>query len=102
MNHKQSLIAKATQNYLAVTKLVEVTFTEEDRENLKTLAHELPKLRSLVEELIETIEILSDKNLMRSIQKSDRDTREGRLQNIKELLNELGLNASNSHLFAIS
>jgi len=72
--------------------LVEVTFTEEDRENLKALAQEVPKLRSLVEELIETIEILSDKNLMKSIQKSDRDIREGRLLNIKELLNELGIN----------
>jgi len=72
--------------------LVEVTFTKEDRENLKALAQEVPKLRSLVEELIETIEILSDKNLMKSIQKSDRDIHEGRLLNIKELLNELGIN----------
>ena len=72
--------------------MVEVTFTEEDRENLKALAQEVPKLRSLVEELIETIEILSDKNLMKSIQKSDRDIREGKLLNIKELLNELGIN----------
>jgi hypothetical protein len=72
--------------------LVEVTFTEEDRENLKALAQEVPKLRSLVEELIETIEVLSDKNLMKSIQKSDRDIREGRLLNIKGLLNELGIN----------
>lgn len=72
--------------------MVEVTFTKEDRENLKALAQEVPKLRSLVEELIETIEILSDKNLMKSIQKSDRDIHEGRLLNIKELLNELGIN----------
>ena len=71
--------------------MVEVTFTEEDRENLKALAQEVPKLRSLVEELIETIEVLSDKKLMKSIQKSDRDIREGRLLNIKELLNELGI-----------
>jgi hypothetical protein len=74
-----------------VTTLVEVTFTEEDRENLKALAQEVPKLRSLVEELIETIEILSDKSLMKSIQKSDRDIREGRVLNFKELLKELGL-----------
>jgi len=72
--------------------LVEVTFTKEDRENLKTLAQELPKLRSLVEELIETIEILSDKSLMESIQKSDRDVREGRLLNLKEPLKELDIN----------
>jgi len=75
-----------------VTTLVEVTFTEEDRENIKTLAKELPKLRSLVEEFIETIEILSDKNLMKSIRKSDRDIREGRVLTFKELLKELGFN----------
>jgi hypothetical protein len=72
--------------------LVEVTFTEEDRKNLQTLAEEMPKLRSLVEEFIETIEILSDKNLMKSIRKSDRDIREGRVLTFKELLKELGLN----------
>jgi len=72
--------------------LVEVTFTEEDKENLKAVAQELPKLRSLVEELIETIEILSDKKLMTSIQKSDKDIREGKVVNFKELLKELGLN----------
>ena len=72
--------------------MVEVTFTEEDRKNLQTLAEEMPKLRSLVEEFIETIEILSDKNLMKSIRKSDRDIREGRVLTFKELLKELGLN----------
>jgi len=72
--------------------LVEVTFTEEDRKNLQTLAKEMPKLRSLVEEFIETIEILSDKNLMKGIRKSDRDIREGRVLTFKELLKELGLN----------
>ena len=73
--------------------MVEVTFTEEDRKNLQTLAEEMPKLRSLVEEFIETIEILSDKNLMKSIKKSDGDIREGRLLlDLKELLKELDLN----------
>lgn len=72
--------------------MVEVTFTEKDRENLKAVAEELPKLRSLVEEFIETMEILSDKNLMASIKKSDRDIREGRVLNYKELLKELGIN----------
>jgi hypothetical protein len=43
--------------------LVETVFTEEDKKNLKTVAEELPKLRSLVEELMETLEILSDENL---------------------------------------
>jgi hypothetical protein len=47
--------------------LVQTVFTDEDKRNLKTLAEELPKLRSLVEELMETLEILSDEKLMKSI-----------------------------------
>jgi len=72
--------------------LVEEVFTEEDRRNLKTLAEEVPKLRLLVEELIETLEILSDEELMESIEKSGRDVREGRLLGFRGLLKELGLN----------
>jgi len=66
--------------------LVEIVFTEEDRINLKTLAREVPKLRSLVESLMETLEILGDEELMESIKKSERDVREGRLLGFKELL----------------
>jgi hypothetical protein len=72
--------------------LVEIVFTEEDRANLKTLAREVPKLRSLVESLMETLEILGDEELMESIKKSERDVREGRLIGFKELLKELDLN----------
>jgi len=74
--------------------LVEIVFTEEDRINLKTLAREVPKLRSLVESLIETLEILGDEELMESIKKSERDVHEGRLLGFKELLKELDLNES--------
>jgi len=48
-----------------VNKLAQTVFTDEDKRNLKTLAEEMPNLRSLVEELMETLEILSDENLMR-------------------------------------
>jgi hypothetical protein len=48
-----------------VTKLVETVFTDEDKRDLKTLAEEMPNLRLLVEELMETLEILSDENLTR-------------------------------------
>lgn len=75
-----------------VTKLVEVVFTEEDKNNLRTLAKELPKLRSLVENLIETLEILGDEELMKSIKKSEKDVQEGRLLGFKELLQELDIN----------
>jgi len=45
--------------------VVETVFTEEDKRKLKTLAEELPKLRIAVEELAETLEVLSDRKLMK-------------------------------------
>jgi len=72
--------------------LVETVFNDDDRRNLKTLADEVPKLRSLIEELLETLEILGDEELMKSIKKSERDVQKGRLLSFKELLIELGLN----------
>lgn len=72
--------------------MVQAIFTEEDRRNLKTLAEEVPKLRLLVEGLIETLEILSDEELMESIKESERDVNEGRLLGFRELLKELDLN----------
>jgi len=75
-----------------VTEMVETAFTEEDRRNLKTLAQEMPKLRSLVESLIETLEILGDEELMESIRRSEKDVQEGRLLGFKGLLKELDIN----------
>jgi len=75
-----------------VTKLVEVVFTEEDKNNLRTLAQELPKLRSLIESLLETLEILGDEELMESIKKSENDIQKGRLLSFKGLLKELDIN----------
>ena len=37
--------------------MVETVFTDEDKKNLKVIAEELPKLRIVVEELMETLEI---------------------------------------------
>jgi len=75
-----------------VMKLVEVVFTEEDKNNLRTLAQELPKLRSLIESLLETLEILGDEELMESIKKSENDIQKGRVLSFKELLKELDIN----------
>ena len=71
--------------------MVETVFTDEDKRNLKTLAEELPKLRLLVEELVETLEILSDEKLMKSIKASLKDIQENRVISLKELLAELNL-----------
>jgi hypothetical protein len=71
--------------------LVKAVLTDEDRRNLKTLAEEVPKLRLLVEGLIETLEILSDEALMKSIKVSEKDIDANRLLGFKELLKELSL-----------
>ena len=89
---EEKFLIEAEQTVVMVTELVEIVFTEEDRRHLKTLAEEVPKLRSLVESLIETLEILGDEGLMESVRKSEKDVQEGRLLGFKELLKELDIN----------
>ncbi len=72
--------------------MVETIFTEEDKRNLKALAEELPKLRIAVEELTATLDVLSDKKLMKSIDASLKDIKEGRVYSYKQLLSELKIN----------
>jgi len=72
--------------------LVETVFTDEDKKNLKVIAEELPKLRLLVEELMETLEILSDEKLMKSIKASEKDIQENKVLSYKEMLDALSIN----------
>jgi len=69
--------------------LADAVLTDEDKRNLRTLAEEVPKLRLLVQELVETLEILGDEKLMRRIRAGERDVREKRVLGFKELLAEL-------------
>ena len=78
--------------FIGVWKMTKVVFTEEDRENLKVLREELPKVRLLLEELVETLEVLGDEGLMESIKASEEDVKKGRLIGFKDLLKELRLN----------
>lgn len=71
--------------------MVETVFTNEDKKNLKVLAEELPKLRTVVEELTETLEILSDEKLMKSIDRSQKDVKEGKVLSYEEMLKELSI-----------
>ena len=48
-----------------MTTLAQTVFSDEDKRDLKILAEEMPTLRVLVDELMETLEILGDENLMR-------------------------------------
>ncbi len=70
--------------------MVETVFTDEDKKNLKVIAEELPKLRMVVEELMETVEILSDDKLMKSIDRSLKDVQENRVLSYEEMVKELG------------
>ncbi len=72
--------------------MVEAVFTEEDKKNLRVIAEELPKLRLAVEELRETVEILSDEKLMKSLQTSRKDVEENRVLSYSEVLEELSIN----------
>ncbi len=71
--------------------MVEVTFTDEDKKNLRVIAEELPKLRLVVEELSETLEVLSDEKLMKSIDRSLKDLRENKVLSYKKMLEELSI-----------
>jgi predicted nuclease with TOPRIM domain len=71
---------------------VEAVFTVEEKRKLQKLTEEVPKLRSRVEELEETLEILSNKELMQSIEVSEKEIAENRLFSRSEALKELGIN----------
>jgi hypothetical protein len=62
-------------------RLVEAGFTDEDKKNLKVIA----------EELKETLEILSDEKLMKSIHASQKDLEKNRVLSYKELLADLNI-----------
>jgi predicted transcriptional regulator len=71
--------------------MVEAVFTEEDKKNLKAIVEEMPKLRSELESLKETLEILSDKELMADITQGRKDIAEGRVYTYEEALKELDI-----------
>ncbi|MCP8322431.1 MAG: hypothetical protein H3Z52_16060 [archaeon] len=56
--------------------------TDEDRALLL-------KVSSLLEEIIETLEILEDKDAMRSIREAEEDVRAGRVRSYEEFIEEL-------------
>jgi len=71
--------------------LVETVFTDEDKKNLKVIDEEMPKLRKVVEELMETLEVLSDEELMKSIDRSLKDVKEGKVLSYEKMLDELSI-----------
>jgi len=58
----------------------EPLLTEEDRANIKLIAEELPKLRRLVEELLETLDVLGSEEELKAIEESLEQVRRGELR----------------------
>ena len=58
----------------------ESLLTEEDRVNIKLIAEELPKLRRLVEELLETLDVLGSEEELKAIEESLEQVRRGELR----------------------
>ena len=63
--------------------------TKEDRENLKLLAKEMPKLTKLIEELIETLDVMGNEEEVKAINESLKQVRRGEIRDWDEYLNEL-------------
>ena len=53
----------------------------------------IKQTRDLLEQLLETIDVMKDKNLMHDIALSRRETRKGKTRTFRSLLEELGVEA---------
>jgi len=71
--------------------MVKAVFTEEDKKNLKALTEEVPKLRSELESLKETLEILSCGGVLNRLEQSKKDFAESRVYTHEEMLKELDI-----------
>ena len=69
--------------------MVEAVFTEEDKKNLRLIAEEVPKLCLLMEELLETLDVLGSKEELEAIKDSLEQVKRGETKNWDEYLNEL-------------
>lgn len=67
--------------------MAEAAVVKLDRESLR----ELRKTQELLEGILETVEILSDRELMRSLRESRKQVRQGKTRPLKEFLRELDL-----------
>ena len=56
--------------------------TDEDRELLR-------RVHALLEEVLETLEILADKELMKALKEAEEDVRAGRVRDCEEFIKEL-------------
>lgn len=69
--------------------MARIVFKQEDRERLKIIAEEVPKIRSLVEELLETIDVLGSSEELGSIKESLEQVKKGETRSWDEYVDEL-------------
>jgi len=69
--------------------LVETVFTEEDRRNLRLVAEEVSRLHLLMEELLETLDVMGSKEELHAIRESLEQVRKGETRDWDEYLDEL-------------
>lgn len=69
--------------------MARVVFRQEDRERLKIIAEEVPKIRLLVEELLETIDVLGSSEELESIKESLEQVKKGETRSWDEYVDEL-------------
>jgi len=65
-----------------MTTILEQIITEKDRQKLK-------ELRNLLEEIIETIDIILDKEAIRKIREAEQDIKQGRTKTWNQFIKEL-------------
>ena len=69
--------------------MARVVFTQEDRRRLKIVAEEVPKIRSLMEELLETVDILGNSKELEAIRESLVQVKRGETGSWDEYVDEL-------------
>ena len=63
-------------------------FDEDDRKFLFETKQKLDEAAKLMGELMETIDVLSDPEMMKAIKQGQEDVKAGRLKDLRSLLNE--------------
>jgi len=65
-----------------------VYLNEEDRKLILETRHKLDEVTRLMEELLETVEILSDPDMMKKIRQGQEDVKAGRVKELRKILKE--------------
>jgi len=69
--------------------MMDAAFTKKDQENLSILAKEIPRLTQLMDELIETLDVLGNETEMDAIKESLAQVKRGETRRWEDLAHEL-------------